>query len=141
MFGLGPEKSENNFYAYVPAGYPAPARRRLLRPFAQHLSAVCGRTRHSRHAGDYVFDRRNVVGCATLTRLPPGRSQHRFVLHGAIAFTIAILVEGLFEFNLGDSEVLMMFVSVLALAYAAIRNAQTADGAFGPGLRGLEPGR
>ena len=49
------------------------------------------------------------------------------MLHGAIAFTIAILVEGLFEFNLGDSEVLMMFVSVLALAYAAIRSVETKE--------------
>jgi len=44
------------------------------------------------------------------------------VLHGTIAVIIGILVGGLFEFNLGDSEVLMMFLSVVALGYAALRN-------------------
>src|SRR5262249_43386437 len=63
-----------------------------------------------------------LVDCARqLRQLRPGRSQERFVLQGAIAFTVAILIEGLFEFNLGDSEVLMMFVTVVGLAYAAIR--------------------
>jgi hypothetical protein len=62
--------------------------------------------------------------CArAIRRLSPGRSQQRFLLHGSIAVTIAILIEGLFEFNLGDSEVLMMFVSIVALAYAAVYNA------------------
>lgn len=56
-----------------------------------------------------------------LRRLAPGRSQQRWILQGTIAFTIAILIEGLFEFNLGDSEVLMMFATVVGLAYAALR--------------------
>jgi hypothetical protein len=43
-----------------------------------------------------------------------------FVLHGAVAVIIGILVGGVFEHNLGDSEVLMMFTSVLGLAYAAV---------------------
>jgi O-antigen ligase len=43
-----------------------------------------------------------------------------FALHGAIAVTIGVLVGGCFEYNLGDSEVLMMFVCVIALAYAAV---------------------
>jgi hypothetical protein len=55
-----------------------------------------------------------------LRRIAPGRSDEKFVLHAAIAITIAILVEGLFEFNLGDSEVLMMFVSIIGLTYCAI---------------------
>jgi O-antigen ligase len=56
----------------------------------------------------------------TLRRLPPGLSDERFMLQAVIAVTIGILVGGLFEFNLGDSEVLMMYVSVVALGYAAI---------------------
>jgi putative inorganic carbon (HCO3(-)) transporter len=50
------------------------------------------------------------------------RSQQLFVLHGTIAVTIGVLVGGLFEYNLGDSEVLMIFLCVVALGYAAVRN-------------------
>src|SRR5436305_5827602 len=48
------------------------------------------------------------------------RSLRLFLLHSTIAVTIAILVGGLLEYNLGDSEVLMMFVSVVGLGYAAV---------------------
>jgi O-antigen ligase len=41
----------------------------------------------------------------------------RAVLHGAIAAIIAVLVGGVFEFNLGDSEVLMLFLGILACVY------------------------
>jgi O-antigen ligase len=44
----------------------------------------------------------------------------RFVLHGAIAVILAILAEGFAEYNLGDSEVLTMFLAVVAFGYVAI---------------------
>ena len=37
----------------------------------------------------------------------------------AIAVMIGVLVTGLFEYNLGDSEVLLMFLAVVALGYTA----------------------
>jgi hypothetical protein len=43
----------------------------------------------------------------------------RFVLHGSIAVTLAILAEGLFDYNLGDSKVLTMFLVVIACGYIA----------------------
>ena len=48
------------------------------------------------------------------------RSDYLFILHGTIAVVIGILVGGIAEYNLGDSEVLMMFLCVLALGYAAV---------------------
>lgn len=44
----------------------------------------------------------------------------RFVLHGAIAVVIAILAEGFAEYNLGDSEVLTLFLAVVAFGYIAV---------------------
>ena len=55
-----------------------------------------------------------------LRRLPPGRNDRRFVLHGAIAVIIAVLAEGVAEYNLGDTEVLMMFLVVVSCAYVAL---------------------
>jgi O-antigen ligase len=43
----------------------------------------------------------------------------RFVLHGAIAAILAILAEGFAENNLGDSEVLTLFLAVVAFGYIA----------------------
>jgi len=44
----------------------------------------------------------------------------RFILHGAIAVVIAILAEGFAEYNLGDSEVLTLFLAVVAFGYIAV---------------------
>jgi putative inorganic carbon (HCO3(-)) transporter len=51
----------------------------------------------------------------------------RFVLHGAIAVILAILAEGFAEYNLGDSEVLTMFLGVVAFGYVASQDAETAS--------------
>jgi hypothetical protein len=52
--------------------------------------------------------------------LPPGRSDRRFLLHGGIAVLLATLSAGVVEHNLGDSEVLTMFLVVVACGYLAL---------------------
>jgi hypothetical protein len=59
-----------------------------------------------------------------LRALPPGRNDCRFLLHGAIAVILATMVEGFFEYNLGDSEVLTMFLVAVASGYVALELAQ-----------------
>jgi putative inorganic carbon (hco3(-)) transporter len=122
-FGLGPEQIGKQFENYVPADIPRP----LPTGYYGHLHNIYIQYAAERGIaamlvmmwliGQMVWDCFRALG-----QLPPGQSQQRFVLHGAISVTAAVLIEGLFEFNLGDSEVLMMFISVLALAYAAIYN-------------------
>jgi O-antigen ligase len=47
-----------------------------------------------------------------------GRASSRvYVLHGAVAAILAVLAAGWFEYNLGDSEVLTMFLAVIACGY------------------------
>ena len=43
----------------------------------------------------------------------------RAVLHGSIAAVLAVMVAGLAEHNLGDSEVLTMFLTVVSCGYLA----------------------
>jgi len=43
-----------------------------------------------------------------------------FLLHGGIAVVLAVLAEGFVEYNLGDSEVLTMFLVVTACGYLAL---------------------
>ena len=50
-------------------------------------------------------------------RFASGRQ--RFLAAAALAATIALLTAGLFEYNFGDSEVLMLFLIVVTLPAAA----------------------
>jgi putative inorganic carbon (HCO3(-)) transporter len=54
-----------------------------------------------------------------LKRLPPGRSTERYLLQAAIAFIIGTAVGGITEYNLNDSEVLTMFLTMMCLGYTA----------------------
>jgi putative inorganic carbon (hco3(-)) transporter len=56
---------------------------------------------------------------ATALRRKLINPEARFILHGAIAAILALLAEGFTENNLGDSEVLTMFLAVVAFGYIA----------------------
>jgi O-antigen ligase len=64
-------------------------------------------------------------------RRKSGNPEARFLLHGAIAVIIAILAEGFTEYNLGDSEVLTMYLAVVAFGYIA------AESESKPGVPGI----
>jgi O-antigen ligase len=52
-------------------------------------------------------------------------SEVRFVLHGAVAVIIGVLAEGFFEYNLGDSEILTIFLTVVTFGYVALWTVST----------------
>jgi O-antigen ligase len=54
-----------------------------------------------------------------LGRLPPNASE-RWILHAAVAVTIAVLVSGFYSWNLNNSEVLAMFLAVMGCGYVAV---------------------
>jgi putative inorganic carbon (hco3(-)) transporter len=126
-FGLGPEEIARNFDSYVPADI----RRPLPIGYYGHLHNIYVQYAAERgipgllcvlwFIGLVVWD-----AIRGIIRLRGTRSQELFILHGTIAVVIGILVGGIFEYNLGDSEVLMMFNCVVALSYAAGKSA-TAD--------------
>jgi putative inorganic carbon (hco3(-)) transporter len=119
VFGIGPEEIGRKFDSYVPADI----RRPLPVGYYGHLHNIYVQYAAERGIpgllcvlwliGLTVWD-----AVHTLRRVPR-QSEEAAVLHGAIAVIIGILVGGIFEYNLGDSEVLMMFVCVLGLVYAA----------------------
>jgi putative inorganic carbon (hco3(-)) transporter len=121
-FGLGPEEIKRNFDSYVPASVAKP----LPVGFYGHLHNIYLQYAAERGIPGLLCVLW-LVGLAAydairgLMRLDKGeRSQERFLLQGLIAVTIGILIEGLAEYNLGDSEVLMMYLSIVALSYAAL---------------------
>jgi O-antigen ligase len=119
-FGLGPEMPRKEFMSYLPPDVPLP-----LPPGSyMHLHNLYLEYAAERGIpvllillvmlGQILWDYSKA-----LRSIPPGLNDRRFLLHGGIAVVIAILVEGFADVNLGDSEVLTLFLVVVALGYLA----------------------
>jgi hypothetical protein len=50
------------------------------------------------------------------------RTRHRVLAGTAVAATVAMLTAGLFEYNFGDSEFLMLYLILLTIPFAADRD-------------------
>jgi O-antigen ligase len=121
FLGLGPEGVKLHFDDYVPADIPRP----LPTGWYGHLHSIYLHYAAERGIptalmlmwmlGLILYD-----FLRGLRSLPPGRSDRRFLLHGGVAVLLATLAEGFFELNLGDSEVLTMFLVVVACGYLAL---------------------
>ena len=115
-FGLGPEHVKLQFEDYVPADVPRP----LPEGWYGHLHNIYLHYAAERGVpvmlalmwllGKILFD-----FIRALRRLAV--AEQKYFLHGAVAVMLAILVAGLFELNLGDTEVLTMFLTIVACGY------------------------
>ena len=126
-FGLGPEQVGKQFSEYVPRSMHRP----LPNGWYGHLHNI-----YLQYAAE-----RGIPGLLAILWLV-GRvlgtfwrslaqqriaREARHVLHGAIAVVIAVLAEGMFEYNLGDSEVLTMFLAVIACGYVVSTRCAVVD--------------
>jgi O-antigen ligase len=115
--GLGPEQIAGQFLHYVPRDVPRPL------PFGWygHLHNI-----YLQYAAE-----RGVPGmllmmwfigkalCDSVRLRRRSAAEANFVFHASTAIILAILAEGFFEYNLGDSEVLTMFLTMVACTYVA----------------------
>jgi len=114
VFGLGPERVGPLFRDYVPEGTTLPP------AWYGHLHNTFLQIAAERGIPCvfilvwffYEVFHDNVL------RARCARSKERALACAASASTVAILVAGLFEYNLGDSEVLMLYLFVISLPYA-----------------------
>jgi O-antigen ligase len=121
--GLGPEVVKIKFMDYVPADVPRP----LPTGWYGHLHSIYIHYAAERGIpvllallwllGKCLWDFRRA-----LRRLPAGPGDAKFVLHGATAVVLAIMISGISEVNLGDSEILAMFLAVIACGYLAVES-------------------
>jgi O-antigen ligase len=119
--GLGPEIVKRDFNLYIPADIPRP----LPRGFYGHLHNIY--LQYAAERGIPVLlallwwlGKMLLDFARAIRRLPAGPSDARAVLQGAVAVLIATLIAGFFEVNLGDSEVLTVFLTVMACGYATL---------------------
>jgi putative inorganic carbon (hco3(-)) transporter len=121
LLGVGPEGVKNHFMEYVPADIPRP----LPEGWYGHLHNI-----YLHYAAErgiptmlvllWMLIQMLVDFWRGLRALTPGPSVRRFLLHGATAVVLAAMVEGCVELNLGDSEVLTMFLVAAAAGYVAL---------------------
>lgn len=119
VFGIGPEQIQPQFLAYLPAEVALP----LPKGWYGHLHNVYLQYAAERGLpalacmlwiiGKMARDFRNALRM-------PARPDTRFIWLGALAVIAAVLAEGFFEYNLGDSEVLTMFLATMTCGYVAI---------------------
>lgn len=131
-FGLGPDGPKLEFNDYVPPDIPRP----LPDGYYGHLHNI-----YLQYSADrgiptmlmmmWLLFKVLVDFWQALRSLPPGPGDARFVLRGATAVVIATMVAGFFEYNLGDSEVLTMFLVAIACGYAAIVTAGQEEATVG----------
>ncbi len=121
-FGLGPEQVNQNaqLLNFIPADEPRPlptgAYVHLHNLYLQYAAerGVPALLFFLWFAGRMLWDfLRALRGAAGKDR------ERRFVLHGAIAVMIAVLSAGWYEFNLGDGEILTVFLAVMGCGYVA----------------------
>ena len=123
VFGVGPEEISKKqvFFAYLPKDVPLP----LPPGYYQHLHSIYIHYAAERGVPAALFLTGALVMAfvdfqRALKKLPPGRSERRFVLHWASATVIGTMVVGVTDLNLGLTAELMMFLVVMSLGYRAI---------------------
>lgn len=124
-FGVGPEMVGPKLMQYVPRDIPRPLPEGWyghLHSIYIHYAAERGIPAMLALVWLLLMALRDFL--RALRRLPAGRSDEKFILHGAVAVVGAIMISGIFELNLGDSEVLALFLAVVACGYVAADEAQ-----------------
>jgi O-antigen ligase len=127
-FGLGPEGPKLHFDEYIPADIPRP----LPSGWYGHLHNIYLHYAAERGIPTMLVLMWMLIQILVdfwrgLKTLPPGPSNQRFLLHGGIAAVLATMAEGFVELNLGDSEVLTMFLVVVACGYLALEKELAVD--------------
>ena len=121
IVGVGPEQVGPQFMRYLPADLPHPFPTEW---YKEHLHNI-----YIHYAAErglpalaillWFFGRALFDFWTTLRRLPD-HLEARWVLHGAIAVIIAVMISGWTELTLGHSQVLEMFLAVIACGYIAV---------------------
>jgi O-antigen ligase len=122
VFGVGPEEiaKRSVFDSYVPANIQRP----LPDGWYGHLHDIYVHYAAERGVpAALILTGALLMALADFRRalrhLAPGRSDRRFLLEAAVACLIGTMVSGIFELNLGDTEVLTMFLAIVCLGYLA----------------------
>jgi putative inorganic carbon (HCO3(-)) transporter len=126
LLGLGPDGPKYHFAEYVPAGTWS-SRPPGFYEHVHNLYLQYGAERGIPTLLVFLWLMIRIVldFWRGLHALPPGRSDHKYLLHGGIAMVLAIMAQGVADVNLGTSVVLTMFLVVVACGYLALEKSRS----------------
>lgn len=114
LLGVGPGQVGPKFLSYVSEGIPRP----LPKGWYGHLHNVYLQFAAERGLPALLLLLWILLRILSdLLRAARAARENAWVLHGAVAVTLAVMAEGLFEHNLGDSELLTMFLVAVSCGY------------------------
>lgn len=118
IVGVGPEQVGPQFMEYLPADLPHPFPTEW---YKEHLHNIYVHYAAERGlpalAVLFWFLGQALFNFWTALRRLPAKSEAAWVLHGAIAVIIAVMISGWTELTIGHSQVLGMFLAVVAFGY------------------------
>lgn len=119
-FGIGPEQVKAQLRDWIPAEVPRP----LPMGWYGHVHNLYVQYAAERGIptmlaflwmlGKMLYD-----WIQALRRPGPIHAEARAILRGAVAVMLGVLISGYYEVNLGDSEVLVLFLGIVSCAYVA----------------------
>jgi putative inorganic carbon (hco3(-)) transporter len=118
-FGLGPEQVGKQFLKFVPKDIPLP----LPKGYYGHLHNIYLQYAAERGIPALLLMMWLITKAFFDFRKPLSAridSRSKYVLLAANSVILAILAEGFFEYNLGDSEILTMFFVLIACGYIVL---------------------
>lgn len=124
--GVGPEKVAPEFMKYVPPDIPRP----LPTGWYGHLHNIYLQFAAERGIPALIFLLwlfGKMTWDWTRALRPRPDADRRFLLHCGIATLIGTMVNGVFEHNIGNSEILHIFLAVAGCAYVAINAISPGD--------------
>ncbi len=121
LFGVGPERVGPLFREYLDpdVGELPPAYYGHLHSIYVHYPAERGLPALAFLLwllGKILLDCRRALRSAA-----PGRDDNKATIHALVAGVLAVLIVGAFDVTLGDSEVLALWLTLVAIGYAAMR--------------------
>jgi O-antigen ligase len=121
IVGVGPEQVGPQFMQYYPADLPHPFPVAWYKEHLHNIYIHYAAERGLPALGILLwFLGRALFDFWTTLRRLPAQSEAHWVLHGAIAVIIAVMISGWTELTLGHSQVLEMFLAIVACGYIAI---------------------
>ncbi len=113
-FGVGPQRVGAEFFRYKPASLPVP------QAWYGHLHSNYLQLAAERGIPFLLIWLWLIYQVAHegITAARSADAKTRVLGHSAVAATVGLLVDGLFEFNFGDSEVLMLYLFVISIPFA-----------------------
>ena len=118
--GIGPEQVSRQYRDYIRPDMPSPRPTEYYGHLENdYLQYAAERGVPTALALLWMIGWASFDFLRVLRRLPPNAAQ-RWILHAAVAVTIAVLVSGFYSWNLNNSEVLAMFLAVMGCGYVAL---------------------